>query len=276
MGRMTTAATRSLEIAVEGFRRRGGSASESWSAPPPAPVAPTRNPTRRALPQDECRDPMNRHLPPTGFSHRARLRRPEVLPRARTARQIDESSSRPARSPRAPALPDGARRTGSRPPPGQTQRPPPSPGRGAASDRHIPGRRRAGRVLDPGPGVGVRHAHLAFEAIGITEEDTEDGAEVGDKGIGRTLRDIRRSRISSNASSEAACSPRWSRRPPDRTWVSVVRPRYFPATSNTLSSAAFADAYERQHGHARSPVADHPPWRRRPHGRTRRVGRCRW
>ena len=43
----------------------------------------------------------------------------------------------------------------------------------------------AGRVATPGNGVGVRHAHLALEAVGVAEEEAEDRAEVGDELVGR-------------------------------------------------------------------------------------------
>ena len=48
-GRMTTAATRSLEIAAEGVTPNSRISIGVISAPPPAPVRPTRNPTT-ALP----------------------------------------------------------------------------------------------------------------------------------------------------------------------------------------------------------------------------------
>lgn len=42
-----------------------------------------------------------------------------------------------------------------------------------------PRRRRPRRVHLPGHGVGVAHADLAFEAVGVGEEEREQGAEVG-------------------------------------------------------------------------------------------------
>ena len=48
-GRITTAATRSLEIAAEGVTPNRRISIGVISAPPPAPVSPTRNPTT-ALP----------------------------------------------------------------------------------------------------------------------------------------------------------------------------------------------------------------------------------
>ena len=48
-GRITTAATRSLEIAAEGVTPNNRISIGVISAPPPAPVIPTRNPTT-ALP----------------------------------------------------------------------------------------------------------------------------------------------------------------------------------------------------------------------------------
>jgi hypothetical protein len=50
MGRITTAATRSLEIAVAGFTPKIRISIGVISAPPPAPVSPTRKPTT-ALPR---------------------------------------------------------------------------------------------------------------------------------------------------------------------------------------------------------------------------------
>jgi hypothetical protein len=47
---MTTAATRSLEMAVEGFTPNRRISIGVMSAPPPAPVIPTRNPMT-ALPK---------------------------------------------------------------------------------------------------------------------------------------------------------------------------------------------------------------------------------
>src|SRR5271170_429737 len=49
-GRMTTAATRSLEIAADGVTPNSRISIGVISAPPPAPVTPTRNPTM-ALPR---------------------------------------------------------------------------------------------------------------------------------------------------------------------------------------------------------------------------------
>ena len=49
-GRMKTAATRSLEMAVEGLTLNSRISIGVISAPPPAPVRPTRNPTT-ALPK---------------------------------------------------------------------------------------------------------------------------------------------------------------------------------------------------------------------------------
>ena len=49
MGRMTTAATRSLEMAVAGVTPNSRMSIGVISAPPPAPVRPTRKPTT-ALP----------------------------------------------------------------------------------------------------------------------------------------------------------------------------------------------------------------------------------
>ena len=48
-GRITTAATRSLEIAVDGFTLKSRISIGVISAPPPAPVSPTSSPTM-ALP----------------------------------------------------------------------------------------------------------------------------------------------------------------------------------------------------------------------------------
>lgn len=48
-GRMTTAATRSEEMAVDGFTENSRISMGVISAPPPAPVMPTRRPTT-ALP----------------------------------------------------------------------------------------------------------------------------------------------------------------------------------------------------------------------------------
>ena len=45
IGRITTAATRSLEIAVEGCTPKSRISIGVISAPPPAPVMPTSNPT---------------------------------------------------------------------------------------------------------------------------------------------------------------------------------------------------------------------------------------
>ena len=50
MGRMTTAATRSLEMAVDGLIPKIRISIGVMSAPPPAPVMPTRKPTM-ALPR---------------------------------------------------------------------------------------------------------------------------------------------------------------------------------------------------------------------------------
>ena len=50
MGRMTTAATRSLEMAVDGLIPKIRISMGVISAPPPAPVMPTRKPTT-ALPR---------------------------------------------------------------------------------------------------------------------------------------------------------------------------------------------------------------------------------
>ena len=41
--------------------------------------------------------------------------------------------------------------------------------------RGVPGGGGAGRVVHPGHGVGVLDAHLALEAVGVPEEDAEDG-----------------------------------------------------------------------------------------------------
>ena len=49
-GRMSTAATRSLEIAVDGLTPKKRISIGVISAPPPAPVIPTRKPTT-ALPR---------------------------------------------------------------------------------------------------------------------------------------------------------------------------------------------------------------------------------
>ena len=49
-GRMSTAATRSLEMAVEGLTLKKRMSIGVMSAPPPAPVIPTRKPTT-ALPR---------------------------------------------------------------------------------------------------------------------------------------------------------------------------------------------------------------------------------
>ena len=48
-GRITTAATRSLEIAVDGLTLKSRISIGVISAPPPAPVSPTSSPTM-ALP----------------------------------------------------------------------------------------------------------------------------------------------------------------------------------------------------------------------------------
>jgi hypothetical protein len=37
--------------------------------------------------------------------------------------------------------------------------------------------------------VGVRHAHLGLQPVGVTEEQAEGRAEVGDEAIGRTASD---------------------------------------------------------------------------------------
>ncbi|HVB06766.1 MAG TPA: hypothetical protein VNF07_11035 [Acidimicrobiales bacterium] len=50
IGRITTAATRSLEIAVEGVTPKRRMSIGVMSAPPPAPVIPTRKPMT-ALPR---------------------------------------------------------------------------------------------------------------------------------------------------------------------------------------------------------------------------------
>ena len=50
MGRMTTAATRSLEMAVDGLTPKRRMSMGVISAPPPAPVRPTRKPMT-ALPR---------------------------------------------------------------------------------------------------------------------------------------------------------------------------------------------------------------------------------
>ena len=49
-GRMTTAATRSLEMAAAGFTENSRISIGVIRAPPPAPVSPTRSPTT-ALPR---------------------------------------------------------------------------------------------------------------------------------------------------------------------------------------------------------------------------------
>ena len=73
MGRITTAATRSLEMAVEGFTLNNRISIGVMSAPPPAPVNPTRSPMT-ALPR-RCTDPWRRHLPigPVGAPNGAQL-----------------------------------------------------------------------------------------------------------------------------------------------------------------------------------------------------------
>jgi hypothetical protein len=37
--------------------------------------------------------------------------------------------------------------------------------------------------VHPGHGVGVLDAHLTLQAVRVSEEDTEDGAEIGDEVI---------------------------------------------------------------------------------------------
>src|SRR5215471_19641950 len=49
--------------------------------------------------------------------------------------------------------------------------------------RGVSGGGRAGRVVHPGHGVGVLDAHLALQAVRVSEEDAEDGAEIGDEVI---------------------------------------------------------------------------------------------
>ena len=55
--------------------------------------------------------------------------------------------------------------------------------------RGVSGGGRAGRVVHPGHGVGVLDAHLALQAVGVAEEDAEDGAEVGDEAVAGTAGD---------------------------------------------------------------------------------------
>ena len=50
-------------------------------------------------------------------------------------------------------------------------------------------RRGAGRMELAGHEVGVGHAHLALEPVGVAEEQAEDGTEVGDETVGRTAID---------------------------------------------------------------------------------------
>jgi hypothetical protein len=79
--------------------------------------------------------------------------------------------------------------------------------------------------------VRVRDAHLALESVRIPEEQAEDGSEVGDEPVGRAALD----EPAPNASSDAACSPRWSMRP--RPNIGVCRcASVFPVISNTFSS----------------------------------------
>jgi hypothetical protein len=49
----------------------------------------------------------------------------------------------------------------------------------------VPSCRSAGRVADAGLGVGVGHADLGFEAVGVTEEEAEDGTEVRNESVRR-------------------------------------------------------------------------------------------
>ena len=59
-GRMNTAATRSLEIAVDGLTPNSRISIGVMSAPPPAPVRPTRKPDDGAA-QDDVR--IDAHMP---------------------------------------------------------------------------------------------------------------------------------------------------------------------------------------------------------------------